>query len=87
MGVRSSCTFRLLQHVSGSSAAGIYGGVNRWIQPMVLAISAFASAAAPFVAAEADLRALRQQALRASWILATAIALSIGCDRCWRHGS
>jgi O-antigen/teichoic acid export membrane protein len=62
----------------GASAAGIYGGVNRWIQPMVLTVSAFASAAAPFLAAVGDPRTLRRQILRASWILAAAIVLSIG---------
>jgi O-antigen/teichoic acid export membrane protein len=63
---------------ANAGAAGIYGGVNRWIQPMVLTTSAFASAAAPFIAAESDLRALQRQVLRASWILAATIVLSAG---------
>jgi O-antigen/teichoic acid export membrane protein len=63
---------------AGASAAGIYGGVNRWTQPMMLTISAFASAAAPFLAAEGDLRVLRQQLLRASWILAASVVIGIG---------
>ncbi|MBX7435508.1 hypothetical protein JDV09_25950 [Mycobacterium sp. Y57] len=63
---------------AGPTAAGIYGGVNRWTQPMMLIIGAFASAAAPFLAAESHLRDLRWQILRASWILAAAVALAIG---------
>ncbi len=63
--------------LSGSGAAGIYGGVNRWTQPMLVVIGAFTSAAAPFVAAEARIGALKGQLLRASWILAAAMALSI----------
>ncbi len=45
--------------LAGSGAAGIYGGVNRWTQPLLVAIGAFASAAAPFMAAEPRLAALR----------------------------
>ncbi|KDF00733.1 hypothetical protein Y900_017770 [Mycolicibacterium aromaticivorans JS19b1 = JCM 16368] len=64
--------------LAGSGAAGIYGGVNRWTQPLLVAIGAFASAAAPFMAAEPRLAALRGQLLRASWILVAAIGLSLG---------
>jgi len=63
--------------LSGSGAAGIYGGVNRWTQPMLVVIGAFTSAAAPFVAAETRIGALKGQLLRASWILGAAMALSI----------
>ena len=63
---------------AGASAAGIYGGVNRWTQPLVLATSSFVSAAAPFLAGASDLRAVRSQVLRASWMLITVIVLSVG---------
>lgn len=63
--------------VAGPGAAGIYGGVNRWTQPMLVAIGAFGSAAAPFIAATPQLRAVRTQLLRASWILIAAIGLSL----------
>lgn len=67
----------ILAAISGSAAAGIYGGVNRWTQPMLVAIGAFTFAAAPFVAAERRLVALRGQMLRASWILMVVIVLSL----------
>jgi len=68
----------LLSLLAGASAAGIYGGVNRWAQPMILAATSFASAAAPFLAAQSDLRGARSQVLRASWMLAIVIALGVG---------
>lgn len=63
---------------AGASAAGIYGGVNRWTQPLALTTNAFASASVPFLAAGGALAAMRRQVLRASWILATVIALCVG---------
>ncbi|WP_431797733.1 lipopolysaccharide biosynthesis protein [Microbacterium kunmingense] len=57
----------------GTEAAGVYGAVNRWTQPMGLIATAFSSAAAPFVANAASLRDARRLAFRASWILALAI--------------
>jgi len=59
---------------AGSAAAGIYGAVNRWTQPITLTINAFASASAPFLAAE-GFRAMRKQIIRASWILLLAMML------------
>jgi len=63
---------------AGASAAGIYGGVNRWTQPLALTTNAFASASVPFLASGGALAAMRRQVLRASWILATVIALCVG---------
>jgi O-antigen/teichoic acid export membrane protein len=63
--------------LSGAGAAGIYAGVNRWIQPMVVAIGSFTAAAAPFIAAAPRVAALKGQLLRAGWILGAAVALSI----------
>jgi len=63
---------------AGPAAAGIYGGVSRWIQPMILATGSFTAAVAPFLAAQPDLRGARPQLLRASWILAITILISIG---------
>lgn len=68
----------LLSILAGASAAGIYGGVNRWTQPMILAATSFASAAAPFLASHSDLRAARSQVLRASWMLALVVLLGFG---------
>jgi O-antigen/teichoic acid export membrane protein len=58
-------------------AAGIYAGVNRWIQPINVAIGAFASAAAPFIAAERRLAVVARQIRRAAWILLAAAGLSV----------
>lgn len=66
----------ILGALAGPAAAGVYGGVNRWTQPLVIAIGAFSSASAPIIAAEARIAELRGQLLRASWILIIAIGLS-----------
>ncbi len=63
--------------LAGPAAAGIYGGVNRWTQPVLIATGAFAQATAPFIAAEPRIMALRGQFFRASWILIAAILLSV----------
>lgn len=68
----------ILTTFAGASAAGIYGGVARWIQPMILATGSFSAAIAPFLAAQADLRAARSQVLRASWMLIVTILISVG---------
>lgn len=62
----------ILTAVAGSGAAGVYGGVNRWTQPMGLLATAFSTAAAPFVAGAPDWAATRRLVLRASWLLAIA---------------
>jgi O-antigen/teichoic acid export membrane protein len=67
----------LVAALGGPVAAGIYGGVNRWTQPVLVATGAFAQATAPFIAAAPRLMALRKQLIRASWILLLAIAISI----------
>ncbi|PPF67800.1 hypothetical protein C5E16_08370 [Clavibacter michiganensis] len=40
----------ILSATAGPSAAGLYGAVNRWTQPMSLAVTAFAQSAVPVVA-------------------------------------
>ena len=62
---------------SGAAAAGIYGGVNRWNQPILIAIGSFNAAAAPIIAAAPRLDVLKRQLLRASWLLGAAMVLSI----------
>jgi O-antigen/teichoic acid export membrane protein len=68
----------ILAALAGAGAAGIYGGVNRWGQPMSLATASFVSAVMPFLAAQGDLRALRSSILRASWMLVIVIVLNVG---------
>lgn len=63
--------------LAGPSAAGIYGGVNRWTQPLMLATSAFSSAAAPYFAKELHIRNLRRPLLRATPMLAIPLILCV----------
>lgn len=67
----------LLAAISGPVAAGIYGGVNRWTQPLLATIGAFNAAAAPFIAAETRLEKLKPQLVRASWVLILAASMSV----------
>jgi O-antigen/teichoic acid export membrane protein len=67
----------IIAALSGPAAAGIYGGVSRWTQPVLVATGAFAQATAPFIAAEAKIKQLRGELLRASWILIAAVGLSL----------
>lgn len=68
----------ILTACGGAGAAGIYGGVARWIQPMILATGSFTAAIAPFLAAQTNLRSARSQVLRASWMLIVTILISVG---------
>lgn len=65
----------IMAAVADPTAAGIYAGVNRWIQPINVAIGAFASAAAPLMAAEHRLAALIRSIRGAIWILCIGIGL------------
>jgi O-antigen/teichoic acid export membrane protein len=67
----------LLSVVGGSAAAGLYGAVNRWTQPMSLLASAFASASAPFVARSKNIVAAWHHLRRGLWMPLAAIALSL----------
>lgn len=61
----------------GPGAAGIYAAVSRWTQPMGLLASAFSSASAPHVARASSLRDAWMAARRSSWLLVTAMILSL----------
>lgn len=67
----------LLGAVAGSGAAGIYGAVSRWTQPMGLLATAFATASVPFVARASTRAEAMRHALKASWILGVAGAVAI----------
>lgn len=68
----------LLAMFGGSTAAGIYGGVNRWASPLGLATLSFASAAAPYIAAQTAFRDARPELFRASRILLLVVIVSAG---------
>lgn len=65
----------VLGAMAGPTAAGIYGSVNRWTQPMSLLANAFSVASTPFVARAGTWTEARRDLARASWILAVAIAV------------
>jgi len=67
----------VLTAVAGASTAGIYGGVNRWTQPMGVLATAFSSASAPFIAHAQDWKTTRRMVTRASWLLILAVGVCI----------
>lgn len=67
----------LLSAVAGSTAAGVYGAVNRWTQPMSLLAGAFSSALAPYAARNSDLRVIWAEVRRAIWMPLAAIGLAL----------
>ncbi len=58
----------------GAAAAGLYGAVNRLVQPMSLLTTAFSAAAMPFVAEAPSVRAAWLRIKSALWLPAAAIA-------------
>jgi O-antigen/teichoic acid export membrane protein len=63
----------ILSAVGGPVAAGLYGAVNRWTQPMGLLANAFASASVPFVARSRDWTQAWKDIGRSVWMLGVAI--------------
>jgi O-antigen/teichoic acid export membrane protein len=65
----------IMSAVAGPSAAGVYGAVNRWTQPMALAVTAFAASAVPVVARARSWSVAWPQLKKALWLpLAAMIA-------------
>ncbi|WP_258724175.1 lipopolysaccharide biosynthesis protein [Cellulomonas sp. NS3] len=62
--------------IGGSSAAGLYGAVNRWTQPMGLLAASFASASIPFVARARSGQEALEAVRRAAWLPLSAV---LGC--------
>ena len=67
----------VLAAVAGPAAAGLYGAVNRWTQPMTLLAGAFSSAAAPFIAQSADIHSAWISIRRSIWMPLGAVAVSL----------
>jgi O-antigen/teichoic acid export membrane protein len=63
----------IMSAVAGPAAAGIYGAVNRWTQPMQLAVSAFAAAAVPVVARAQSWSTAWPQVKKALWLPVMAV--------------
>lgn len=65
----------LLSLSGGPLAAGIYGAVNRWTQPMSLLANAFSAAAAPYVSKSGNIIHAWNHVRKAIWMLVAAIVL------------
>lgn len=68
----------ILGLVGGGFAAGVYGAVNRWTQPMGLLSSAFVSASLPFMAGAGSFREGLRIVKRSLWLPFLAAAVSLG---------
>ena len=66
----------LLERLSGSQSAGIYGAVTRWTAPMMLAASAVATAFVPIASAAPTARSAWNRLKASMWIIWLAVG---GC--------
>ncbi|WP_295823193.1 hypothetical protein [uncultured Microbacterium sp.] len=67
----------LVTSFGGAPAGGVYAAVNRWTQPLGLAVTGFTSAAAPFIASAKSFRAGWDVIRRAWWMLGVALAACV----------
>jgi len=67
----------VLNTFGGAGAAGVYGSVSRWTQPMAMLSNAFTSTASAFFASAPSAREAVARARRASWLLLAATAGSV----------
>ncbi len=67
----------IVSSFGGAPAGGIYAAVNRWTQPLGLAVTGFTSAAAPFIASATSFRAGWDVVRRAWWMLGIALAACV----------
>lgn len=63
----------ILSAVAGGGAAGLYGAVSRWTQPMGLLASAYSSASAPYIAKSKSIREAWSYMRRGVWLPTVAI--------------
>lgn len=67
----------LVTSFAGAPAGGTYAAVNRWTQPLGLAVTGFTSAAAPFIARATSFREGWLVVRRAWWMLGVALLACI----------
>jgi len=67
----------LLSVSGGLYATGIYGGVARWTQPLVLPATALSQAIAGEVASASSLRTAARAVMRSSWLLILGVIGSV----------
>jgi O-antigen/teichoic acid export membrane protein len=75
----------ILASTAGAAGAGIYGAVNKWIQPVSILAGAFASASAPFIARVSHVRDAWPILKRAAWmpLLAMLVAAALALSAPW----
>ncbi|WP_247828494.1 lipopolysaccharide biosynthesis protein [Arthrobacter antioxidans] len=75
----------ILGAVAGSLSAGIYGAVNKWVQPVTILAGAFASASAPFIARAGTVRDSWNILRHAVWmpVIAVLVACSLALSAPW----
>lgn len=68
-----SLDLTIMNAVGGPAAAGLFGAVNRWTQPMGLLSNAFSSASVPYVAKSKSWDESWSHARKAAWLLVLAV--------------
>ncbi|WP_394550961.1 lipopolysaccharide biosynthesis protein [Agromyces sp. MMS24-JH15] len=68
----------VLNLASGATAAGVYGAVNRWTQPIGLFANAFSTASAPFVAGAATEAEAWAIVRRGLWLPMLGVLIAVG---------
>lgn len=71
-----SLDLMIITATGGPLAAGIFGAVSKWTQPLGLLVNAFASASAPYVARAGGLSEAWPHIRKALWLPLTAV---VGC--------
>lgn len=67
----------IISAAAGPFAAGAYAAVNRWTQPLGLAVGGFTSASAPFVARAESFAQAWSSIRKATWMLGAALVSCI----------
>ena len=68
----------LLNVMGGAAAAGVYGAVNRWTQPIGLLASSYSAAASPMVAQARSWSETWSALKKSVWLLGLAIVGAVG---------
>ncbi|MBT2534313.1 polysaccharide biosynthesis C-terminal domain-containing protein [Arthrobacter sp. ISL-48] len=67
----------IMDFIAGPAAAGLYGAVNRWTQPMSLLAGAFTTASTPIVAQAATWKDAWPKVKRSAWLVLGAVFMCV----------
>lgn len=67
----------ILNAIAGPAAAGLYGAVNRWTQPMSLLAGAFTTSTSPVVAQAASWKRAWPKVRRSAWLILGAVLMCV----------